>query len=488
MSKENNTFREFNLDKEILKALNNLEYKIPSDVQIKTIPQLINKKDVIVKSKTGSGKTASFAIPICENINIEDNNVQALVIVPTRELALQVKEEISNIGRLKKVRCCAIFGKQSIKEQISSLKQRVHVVVATPGRIIDHIKRETINIKNLKYLIIDEADKMLNKGFIEQIDTIFENLPKQKTVGLFSATIDKEIEYVCEKYMKDALIIAVEEAEAINKKQIDENLIKVDENEKYNTLKDIIYSENPKTVIIFANTREKVNKIYNQMKRDKFLVRELHGDMSQDKRIYVIKDFKENKFNILVSSDVAARGIHIENISLVINYDIPRDKENYIHRIGRTGRKDKFGKSISIVTTKDEKYINEIQDYIGYEIKEIKKIDENDIVNGKLNFENSQIKILKNKRNKDINKKSHSEVTRIYLNAGKKKKIRVLDIVGAISNLKGISVDDIGVIEVSDLCSYVDILNHKGEQLLKNYKQINIKKKLVKIKRDNQNV
>ncbi|HSQ90482.1 DEAD/DEAH box helicase, partial [Romboutsia sp.] len=312
----NKKFTDFNLNKNILKALNNLEYKEPSKVQEQAIPKLLKQEDIIVKSKTGSGKTASFAIPICEKIDIDNTNVQALVVVPTRELALQVKDEISNIGRLKKIRCSAIFGKQPIKEQISSLKQRVHVVVATPGRIIDHIERGTINIENIKYLIIDEADKMLNKGFIEQVDIIFKNSPNKKTIGLFSATIDKDIEYICEKYMNNPIMVNIENHEEINKKQIDESYIKVEESNKYETLKKLIYLENPKSLMLFLNTRERVMKLYSQMKKDKFLVRELHGDMSQDKRIYVIKDFKEFKFNILVSSDVASRGIHIDDIAL----------------------------------------------------------------------------------------------------------------------------------------------------------------------------
>lgn len=483
----NKKFTDFNLNKNILKALNNLGYKEPSKVQEQAIPKLLKQEQIIVKSKTGSGKTASFAIPICEKIDIDDTNVQALIVVPTRELALQVKDEISNIGRLKKIRCSAIFGRQPIKEQISSLKQRVHVVVATPGRIIDHIERGTINIEKINYLIIDEADKMLNKGFIEQIDVIFKNSPNEKTIGLFSATIDKDIEYVCEKYMKNPRMIDIENHEEINKKQIDESYIKVEESNKYETLKKLIYLQNPKSLMIFLNTRERVMKLYSQMKKDKFLVRQLHGDMSQNKRIYVIKDFKECKFNILVSSDVASRGIHIEDISLVINYDVPRDKENYIHRIGRTGRKDKFGKAITMVSSKEEKYIDEIQNYIGYNIEQMNEIDEEKVKIGKNIFEENVRKISKEKRVKKTEKKIHSEVTRIYLNAGKKKKIRVLDIVGAISNLQGIDGQDIGVIEVQDLCSYVDILNHKGEQLLKKYKEINIKKKMVKIKRDNQN-
>lgn len=482
----NHKFIDFKLNKEILKALNNLGYKSPSKVQEEVIPRLLNNEDVVVKSKTGSGKTASFAIPICEKIEVDNTNVQALVVVPTRELALQVSEEISNIGRLKKIRCSAIFGKQPIKEQIASLKQRVHIVVATPGRIIDHIERGTVNLDNLNFLIIDEADKMLNKGFIDQIDTVFKNSPNKKVIGLFSATIDKDIKYVCDKYMKNSSMVDIKDIKIINKKQIHEEMIRIEEKEKYEILKKLIYLENPKSLMIFLNTRERVMKLYRQMKKDKFLVRELHGDMSQDKRIYVIKDFKDEKFNILVSSDVASRGIHIDDISLVINYDVPKDKENYVHRIGRTGRKDKFGKAITLASNKDEKYINEIIDYIGYDIEEKNYIEEKDVKKGKIKFEEYKMQLLKNKKIKKSDMKIHSEITTIYLNAGKKKKIRVIDIVGAISNLDGIKGDDIGVIKVEDLCSYVDILNHKGEGVLKKYKEISIKKKMVKIKRDNQ--
>ena len=478
-------FEKYNLDKDILKGLQYLNYKNPSNVQQKVIPQLINNKNIIVKSKTGSGKTASFAIPICESIDINNSNVQALVIVPTRELALQVSDEISNIGRFKKVRSSAIFGKQPIKEQIATLKQRVHVVVATPGRIIDHITRGTISLDNLKFLIIDEADKMFNKGFIEQVEVIFNNINKTTTIGLFSATIDESINSICDTYIKKYETIEILEEYLLDKKQIDDKIIRVDENEKYNTLKNLIYTQNPDSLIIFCNTREKVSNLYNKLKKDNFLVNQIHGEISQDKRIFVINDFKKNKFNILISTDVAARGIHIDDISLVINYDITRDKENYVHRIGRTGRNNQYGKAISIVTPKDEKYLNEIQAYIGYNIEEM-NINKDKILQAKSNYEEKKKQILKESRNKKIKSNDkNNEVVRIYLNIGKKKKIRVIDIVGAFSNIQGLSNDDIGVITVEDLCSYVDILNYKGEFILNKYKEISIKKKKVKIKRDN---
>ena len=481
-----NKFEEFNLDKNIIKGLNNLKYEEPSKVQAEVIPYLLNKKDVIVKSKTGSGKTASFAIPLCEKIDIENNSVQGLIIAPTRELALQIKEEIQSIGRIKKVRCSAIFGKQPLKEQIAELKQRVHIVVATPGRIIDHIGRGSIDLNNIKYFIIDEADKMLNKGFVDDMDSILNKLPKETCKGMFSATIDDSINKVCDKYMINPVLIEVENEGNKIKKQISEYYIKVEKDNKYETLKNVIYSQCPNTLIIFANTRDKVDEIYKKMKKDKFLVNEIHGDMSQDKRLFIIKDFKENKFNILVSSDITSRGIHIDDISLVINYEAPRDKEIYVHRIGRTGRVDKLGKAITLVSPNDEKYLNYIENYTENKIEEITEIDNIKLEHGKVKFEQLQKNLAQNKKEDKLKNKetSNSEVTKIYLNVGKKKKIRVIDIVGAFSNIDGINNDDIGVIAVKDVCSYVDILNYKGEEFLKNNKEILIKKKKVKVKRD----
>ena len=479
-----NRFEEFNLDKNIIKSLKNMKYEIPSKVQSKVIPQLLNNKDIIVKSKTGSGKTASFAIPLCEKVDINNNSVQGLIIAPTRELALQIKEEVQNIGRIKKVRCSAIFGKQPLKEQVAELKQRVHIVVATPGRIIDHIGRGTIDLSNIKFFIIDEADKMLNKGFVDDMESIMTKLPQNACKGMFSATIDDNINSVCEKYMKNIVRIEIKDEDKYIKKQISEFFINSEEENKYDLLKSIIYKECPHSVIVFANTRDKVDEIYKSMKKDKFTVGVIHGDMSQDKRLFIIKDFKENKFNILVSSDITSRGIHVDDVSLVINYEVPRDKENYVHRIGRTGRVDKLGKAITIVSNKEEKYLREIEEYTKNQIEEINEIDEREVNEGKNKFKILQENLLKNRKS-NINKKENQEVTKIYLNVGKKKKIRVIDIVGAFSNIEGINNEEIGVIEVKDTCSYVDILNYKGENFLKNNKTIIIKKKQVKVKKDN---
>ena len=325
---------------------------------------------------------------------------------------------------------------------------------------------------------------MLNKGFVDDMESIMTKLPQNACKGMFSATIDDNINSVCEKYMKNIIRIEIKDEDKYIKKQISEFFINSEEENKYDLLKSIIYKECPHSVIVFANTRDKVDEIYKSMKKDKFTVGVIHGDMSQDKRLFIIKDFKENKFNILVSSDITSRGIHVDDVSLVINYEVPRDKENYVHRIGRTGRVDKLGKAITIVSTKEEKYLREIEEYTKNQIEEINEIDEREVNEGKNKFKILQENLLKNRKS-NINRKENQEVTKIYLNVGKKKKIRVIDIVGAFSNIEGINNEDIGVIEVKDTCSYVDILNYKGENFLKNNKTIIIKKKQVKVKRDN---
>ena len=204
-----NKFRDFKLDINILKAIDNLGYEKPSSVQKEVIPNLLDKQDVIVKSKTGSGKTASFGLPLCQSVDVENNKVQAIILAPTRELVLQIKEDLSNIGRIKKVRCEAIFGKQSMEGQIKKLKQRTHIVAGTPGRIIDHLEKKTLDLSSVEFVILDEADKMLSMGFIEQIEDILKKVNKNATVGLFSATLPEKIEYLCKVYMKKPKFIEV---------------------------------------------------------------------------------------------------------------------------------------------------------------------------------------------------------------------------------------------------------------------------------------
>ena len=471
-------FEDMGLREEILKALKNLGFEAPSEVQKEVIPEIINKKDVVVKSQTGSGKTASFGIPLCELINEEENVVKALVLVPTRELAMQVKEDISNIGRLKKIRCAAIFGKQPFNEQVRELKQRVHIVSGTPGRVIDHIERGNLDTSKIEYVIIDEADKMLNMGFIDQISEVLSKLPKNKNTALFSATIPSEIEGLYSKYMREPKVLNIK-SKVFNRDKISEKFIISNREDKFKTLLKLLYAYTDDSAIVFCNTKDSVKKLSSSLKKEKIKVDELHGDMDQKQRLKVMDSFKDKEFKVLVATDIAARGIHINHITNVFNYEVPMEKESYVHRIGRSGRSEKNGLAITLTTSGEKRFLDDIEEYIGYKIEEISIPPYEEVISGRKNFFESQ----KGDYGNSVSKKKsvHNEVTKIYIGAGKKKKIRNVDILGAFSNLEGLTGEDIGIIDVQDGFSFVDILNGKGNSLLKQYKEIKVKGKIAKI-------
>lgn len=471
-------FEEMNLKPEILKALKNLGFEEPSEVQKEVIPEMLNKNDIVVKSQTGSGKTASFGIPLCNLINEEENVVKALILVPTRELAMQVKDDISNIGRLKKIRCAAIFGKQPFNEQIRELKQRVHIVCGTPGRVIDHIKRGNLDTSKIEYVIIDEADKMLNMGFIDQIAEVLDTLPKNRGTSLFSATIPSEIEGLYSKYMKEPKVLNIK-SKVFNRDKITEKYIVANREDKFKVLLKLLYTYTEDAAIIFCNTKDSVKSLSSLLKKEKIKVNELHGDMDQKDRLKIMESFKNKEFKVLVATDIAARGIHINNITNVFNYEVPMEKESYVHRIGRSGRGEKNGLAITLTSIREKRFLEDIEEYIGYKIEEIETPSYEEVIEGRKKFLEDQKNNYgdKNKNTKII----HNEVTQIYIGAGKKKKIRNVDILGALSNLEGLTGKDIGIIDVQDGFSFVDILNKKGNELLKKYKEIKVKGKIVKI-------
>lgn len=471
-------FENMNLSEEILKALKNLGFEKPSEVQQEVIPYILDKKDLVVKSQTGSGKTASFGIPLCELVNVEENKVKALILVPTRELAIQVKEDISNIGRLKKVRCAAIFGKQPFNEQIRELKQRVHIVCGTPGRVIDHIERGNLDINDIDFVIIDEADKMLNMGFIDQITDVLDKLPQSKNTALFSATIPKEIEGLYSNYMNNPTVLNIR-SKVFNRDKISEKYFNVDREEKFKYLLKSLYAFTDESAIIFCNTKDSVRNLSSLLKKEKISVKELHGDMDQKDRLATMENFKNKEFKVLVATDVAARGIHINHITNVFNYEVPIEKESYVHRIGRSGRGDKKGLAISLVSKGERRFLNEIEEYINYSIEEANLPEYEEIIEGRKRFFESQKNDYNNKTN--VKKNIHNEVTKIHITAGKKKKIRNIDIVGAFSNLEELTGEDIGIIDVQDRHSFVDILNGKGNLILKRYKEIRLKGKVAKL-------
>jgi len=472
------SFKDYPLSKEIVRALTSLKYEQPTEVQGKVIPVALEKKDLVVKSQTGSGKTASFGIPLCERVKWEENKPQALILTPTRELAVQVKEDITNIGRFKRIKATAVYGKSPFARQKLELKQKTHIVVGTPGRVLDHIEKGTFSLERLKYLVIDEADEMLNMGFIDQVEAIIDELPINRMTMLFSATLPEDVENLSRTYMKSPINIEIK-ASGITTDKIEHSLLNVREEEKFSLLKDITTVENPDSCIIFCRTQENVDHVFRQLKRSGYPCDKIHGGMVQEDRFAVMDDFKRGKFRYLVATDVAARGIDIENITHVINYDIPLEKESYVHRTGRTGRAGNSGKAITFVTPYEDRFLTEIEEYIGFEILQIDVPSKEDVTKGKIAFEEkiNAKPIMKKEKNVGLNK----DIMKLYFNGGKKKKIRAVDFVGTIAKIPGVTADDIGIITIQDNVSYVDILNGKGPLVLKVMKNTTIKGKQLKV-------
>ena len=475
-----NTFKEYNLCDEIIRALDGIGYKKPSDVQSKVIPEIMKNNDVVVKSQTGSGKTAAFGIPLSEKVIWEESKVQALILTPTRELAIQVKDEIKNIGRFKRIRAVAVFGKQPFSEQARELKQKTHIVVGTPGRVCDHISRGTLDVSKIKYLVIDEADEMLNMGFIDQVREVINTLNKERQTMLFSATIPEEIMSLCDMYMNKPISIEIKAQKLITEK-INHELYNVKEYFKLEDLNNILIKEVPETAVIFCKTKENVDKVYEDLNRKRYSINKIHGGMLQKDRMEVMEKFKRGDFRILIATDVAARGIDVEGITHVINFDLPVEKEAYIHRIGRTGRAGAKGKAISLVNQFEERLLNIIQEYIGFEIPVNEELPKEE---NKVKKEEA-IKVLKSKpkAKKEKAKVINANITKLYFNGGKKKKLRAGDFVGAISRIEGITAEDIGIIDVQDTVSYVDILNGKGNKVLAALKDSTIKGKKLRVEK-----
>lgn len=472
------SFNDYKLSEEIVRALDSLGYKEPTEVQSKVIPVALMKNDLAVKSQTGSGKTAAFGIPLCELVDWEENKPQALILTPTRELAAQVKEDITNIGRFKRIKATALYGREPFAKQLVELKQKTHVVVGTPGRVMDHIDRGTLELDRIKYLVIDEADEMLNMGFIEIVEKIIRKVPKGRTTLLFSATLPKDVEKLCHKYMTNPIDIEIVAA-GTTTSLIDHSLITVKSDDKYNLLRDIIIVENPDSCIIFGRTQEQVDLIFKHLEGWDFTSGKIHGGMEQEDRFKVMNEFKRGGFRFLVATDVAARGIDIESITHVINYDLPLDKESYVHRTGRTGRAGKAGKAITFATPNEDKFLADIESYIGFEIRRRKMPSTEEVALRMEAFE--QKKNAQPVLKKDKNEKLNQEILKLYFNGGKKKKLRAVDFVGTIARLDGVTADDIGIITIQDSVTYVDILNGKGPKVLEAMKDTTIKGKLLKV-------
>lgn len=376
-------FADLGLSDSMLNALNKKGFEEPSPIQAKAIPFLLNDtRDLIGKAQTGTGKTAAFGIPLIESLDTSSKHVKAIILAPTRELAIQVAEELSSFSQDKKVRIVPIYGGQPIERQIARLNRGIDIVVGTPGRVMDHLDRGTLNISKVSQIILDEADEMLNMGFIEDIETILQQAPKDRKTVLFSATMPAHIERLAKQYMKDYETISV-----INKNTSRDNIeqiyFEVSQADKFEALFRIIDFEESFYGLIFCRTKVDADDISSKLSNRGCRAESLHGDISQAQREKILKKFRDKKLAVLVATDVAARGIDVDNLTHVINYSLPQDPESYVHRIGRTGRAGKNGTAITLITPYEYRKLVAIQKMANAKISRQDIPNVKDLINNK---------------------------------------------------------------------------------------------------------
>ncbi|VEE82816.1 ATP-dependent RNA helicase [Streptococcus milleri] len=364
-------FNELHLSAELLAEIDKAGFVEASPIQEQTIPLAMAGKDVIGQAQTGTGKTAAFGFPTLEKIDTEDPTVQALIIAPTRELAVQSQEELFRFGRSKGVKVRSVYGGSSIEKQIKALKSGAHIVVGTPGRLLDLIKRKALKLNHVETLILDEADEMLNMGFLEDIEAIISRVPEDRQTLLFSATMPDAIKQIGVKFMKEPTHVKIA-AKELTTELVDQYYIRVKENEKFDTMTRLMDVEQPELSIVFGRTKRRVDELTRGLKIRGFRAEGIHGDLDQGKRLRVLRDFKNGNLDVLVATDVAARGLDISGVTHVYNYDIPQDPESYVHRIGRTGRAGKSGQSITFVAPNEMGYLQIIENLTKKRMKGMK--------------------------------------------------------------------------------------------------------------------
>lgn len=354
------TFKELSISSPILKALEKMGFEEATPIQAETIPLALEGNDVIGQAQTGTGKTAAFGIPMIQHFDPKVRKIQGLVVAPTRELAIQVAEEINRLAKFSSIRALAIYGGQHMERQIRALKDGPQIVVATPGRLLDHMRRKTIRVDNVKTAVLDEADEMLNMGFIDDIRDILKGIPEERQTLLFSATMPKEIRDIANTLMNSPKEIRVK-AKEMTVENIDQYFVEIPDKFKFDTLTNHLDIHAPKLAIIFSRTKKRVDEITDGLQARGFRAEGIHGDLTQGKRMSVLNKFKNGRVEVLVATDVAARGLDISDVSHVYNFDIPQDPESYVHRIGRTGRAGKTGEAISFVTPREIPHLRVIE-------------------------------------------------------------------------------------------------------------------------------
>lgn len=362
-------FEELEVSEEIKKGIIEMGFEEATPIQSLTIPLALKGQDIIGQAQTGTGKTVAFGVPLLEKIYIPDPGVQSIVLCPTRELCIQVAEEISKIATHMKIKVLPVYGGQPIGRQIRSLNKGVHIVIGTPGRVIDHIERKTLKLEGVSMVILDEADEMLDMGFREDIEKILRNVPKQRQTLLFSATMSKDILRLTKKYQKNPKLIKISHHQ-ITAPEIEQVYFEVRTKEKTEALSRLIDVHDIHLALVFCNTKRRVDHLVKDLRARGYFVGGIHGDMRQTQRDRVMNKYRKGKIDILVATDVAARGIDVPDVEAVFNYDVPNDNEYYVHRIGRTGRAGKTGQAFTFVAGKEIYKLRDIQRFTKAKIKQ----------------------------------------------------------------------------------------------------------------------
>ncbi|PNT93637.1 DEAD/DEAH box helicase [Clostridium thermosuccinogenes] len=533
---EDTIFKDLNISEEILKAVTDMGFEELTPIQSLAIPHILEGKDVLGQAQTGTGKTCAFGIPAIEMVDAGSEEVQVLIICPTRELAIQISEELKHVSKYKSnIGILPIYGGQPIDRQIYALKKRPQIIIGTPGRIMDHLRRKTLKLAGLKMVILDEADEMLNMGFREDIDTILEKVPEEKQIVLFSATMPKEILELTKKYQKEPVYVKATHKE-LTVPSIEQYYLEVSEASKLEVLSRLIDANNIKLALVFCNTKKRVDEVASSLQTRGYSAEALHGDMRQEQRDRVMNKFRKGKIDILVATDVAARGIDVDDVDAVFNYDLPNDEEYYVHRIGRTGRAGKAGKAFSFVVGREIYKLKDIKRYTRSNIifmkpptlmdveekksaailEKVKKtLQEGDLsryaayINNMLEEANSHdgsdagyitsmeiaaalLKMLsvQNSTLPELNPEIDDEDTgaekgmvRLFINIGRENKIQPRHIVESIASSTSLPGKLIGAIDIYDRYTFVEVPAEYAAEVLESMKNNTVRGKRINIER-----
>lgn len=524
-------FDELNIDERILRAIEDMGFEETSPIQTQAIPAVCEGIDVVGQAQTGTGKTAAYTIPMLMKIDPQIKKPQAIVLCPTRELAVQVAEEIRKLAKyMSDIKVLPVYGGQEIVRQIKSLKTGVQIIVGTPGRVMDHMRRKTVKFDDINMVILDEADEMLDMGFREDMETILTETPEDRQTVMFSATMPKAIMDIARNFQKDARIIKVVRKE-LTVSNIEQFYYEVRPKNKTEVLCRLIDIYNPRLSVVFCNTKRQVDELISELKGRGYFADGIHGDMKQQQRDRVMDDFRSGKVDILIATDVAARGIDVDDVDMVFNYDIPQDEEYYVHRIGRTGRAGRSGMALSFISGKEVYKLKDIERYCKTKIlaKPVPSLD--DVKNTKLDnmfdkirqtIEEGGLTDMVNLVEEHVNQeeytsmdmaaallkmligdtldredeveefhfdtdKDDSRMVRLFINIGKKDKIKPANILGAIAGESGMPGKLVGAIDMMDNYTFVDVPAIHAEKILKAMNDnVQIKGRRVNVEKANQ--